>query len=364
MLRLKDAVVLAAFIGAPFVSAAAAPVCPSYGAYPAAPADYAGAMSAFAAYRDAKRPEIRAEGDLPFIRTHGAATADAVLLVHGLTDSPYYVAKLADAFYDRGFNVVSVLLPGHGTQPECLLHVTAKQWEDETLFGLSVARRLGGRVSLAGFSTGGALSLDAIVLNDAPWSRDAVPIGNVFLFSPALGFDGLKHDLCDVPGVIDVMEFRDPWLNNPKASQPVCDERDAKTAMSTACYKYVKNTKYASCQLVALVQDNPWGLIGRYLAERGIGVFAVESMADTTVSPESVVKFVGSLPPGVRRELITYEKSEGIKHESVPRPETNPHFAEMIAAMDAFLAAPAPRAAAVPGKNKEGMSRIMSNLNF
>src|SRR5579871_6040453 len=135
-----------------------AATCPKYGAPPSAPADYAQAVAAFAQYRASKEPGIRAEGDLPFMRVHGAPTAGAVLLVHGLTDSPYYVAALGDALYDRGFNVVSVLLPGHGTRPECLLHVKYRQWQDEVRFGLSLARRLGDKVTMLGFSTGGALA--------------------------------------------------------------------------------------------------------------------------------------------------------------------------------------------------------------
>src|SRR5262249_58707801 len=39
----------------------------------------------------------------------------AVLLVHGLTDSPYSMRSLAELFFARGFYVLVLRLPGHGT---------------------------------------------------------------------------------------------------------------------------------------------------------------------------------------------------------------------------------------------------------
>ncbi len=312
--------------------------CPDYGPLPDAPADYAQAVARFAEYRASKQPGIRAEEDLPFLRVHGAPTAESVLLVHGLTDSPYYVATIGDALYARGYNVVSVLLPGHGTHPECLLHIKKAQWRREVRFGLSLARRLGAKVSMAGFSTGGALSLDALAENFERSDRDPIAWGDLLLFSPAIGFDTAKVDLCDIPGVDDVIEKVMPWEgNNPNAPE-------------TNPYRYAKMATEAVCQLVYLTQENDlrrWS-IDADIARRGIGVFAVESMDDTTVSPEAVVRFMGDLPSGVRRELIAYPKSEGIAHADVPRPETNPHYAEMISRMDAFLDAPSAPAALVP----------------
>jgi alpha-beta hydrolase superfamily lysophospholipase len=301
-------------------------------------------LERFAQYRTSKEPGIRAEGDLPFLRTHGSQTAGAVLFVHGLTDSPYYLATLADALYAQGFNVVSVLLPGHGTSPECLLHVKKEQWQSEVQFGLSLARRLGTKVSMAGFSTGGALSLDALADDFAASNRDPIPWGDLFLFSPAIGFNNPEVDLCDIPGVDDVVEKVMPWKgNNPDAAE-------------TNPYKYAKMATNAVCQLVYLTQANSsrLGTIGRDIAAHGIGVFAVESMADTTVSPDAVVSFMNGLPAGVRKDLITYPKGDGIAHADVPRPETNPHYGEMVSALDLFVAAPAatasvPKSAAPSG---------------
>jgi hypothetical protein len=49
------------------------------------------------------------------------------VLLHGLSDSPYSVRALAELLYVRGYWVVGLRLPGHGTAPSGLLHVA---WED------------------------------------------------------------------------------------------------------------------------------------------------------------------------------------------------------------------------------------------
>jgi alpha-beta hydrolase superfamily lysophospholipase len=50
-----------------------------------------------------------------------------VLLLHGLTDSPYSMRALAELFAARGWYVVGLRLPGHGTAPAALTRVT---WQD------------------------------------------------------------------------------------------------------------------------------------------------------------------------------------------------------------------------------------------
>jgi hypothetical protein len=52
----------------------------------------------------------------------------AVLLVHGLSDSPYSMRAVAETFRDQGFYVLALRLPGHGTIPSGLLHVRWQDW--------------------------------------------------------------------------------------------------------------------------------------------------------------------------------------------------------------------------------------------
>ncbi len=51
-----------------------------------------------------------------------------VLLVHGLTDSPYSLKDVGDIFYKNGFYVLSIRLPAHGTVPAALTDIKWKDW--------------------------------------------------------------------------------------------------------------------------------------------------------------------------------------------------------------------------------------------
>ncbi len=51
-----------------------------------------------------------------------------ILLIHGLTASPYMMEDLARFFHARCFLVRAILLPGHGTRPGDLLDIHYQDW--------------------------------------------------------------------------------------------------------------------------------------------------------------------------------------------------------------------------------------------
>jgi len=53
------------------------------------------------------------------------APRGVVVLLHGLTDSPYSQRHIARLYRDRGFVALVIRLPGHGTVPAAL---TAAKW--------------------------------------------------------------------------------------------------------------------------------------------------------------------------------------------------------------------------------------------
>ncbi|MEO8308824.1 MAG: alpha/beta fold hydrolase [Pseudomonadota bacterium] len=117
----------------------------------------------------------------------------AVLLVHGLSDSPYIMRGLAQYLHGQGWYVVALRLPGHGTAPSGLLDV---KWQDWAAALRMAAKDLSAIVGndktgngkplvLAGFSTGGALVMEYAL---AQRQGEALPKpSNVLLFSPAIG---------------------------------------------------------------------------------------------------------------------------------------------------------------------------------
>jgi esterase/lipase len=289
-------------------------------------ADFTAAVASFQQYIATK--QVRAPGDLPFILSHGHKTPGAVLMVHGLTDSPYYMRTLADILYNAGYNVAAVLLPGHGTKPEDLLNVKLAQWREEVQFGLGVVKRLGETVSLAGFSCGGALSLDALAANYQ--GPSPIPLQNLLLFSPAIKIANREAELACLPGVREVMERTHPWAAG-----------DASTP-ETNPNKYAKMALNAVCELNDLIGQNSSRRadIMRDIKDHGIGVFTVESGDDTTIDPDSVKQFMAALPSGARQDFIFYPKDDGIAHASVTRPETNPYYGALASQLATFVSEP------------------------
>ena len=86
----------------------------------------------------------------------------AVLLLHGMSDSPYSLRNLGEALHASGVHVVSLRIPGHGTAPSGLVRVT---WQDmEAAVGIAMKhvadKANGAPVHIVGYSNGGALAVD------------------------------------------------------------------------------------------------------------------------------------------------------------------------------------------------------------
>ena len=110
-----------------------------------------------------------------------------VLLLHGLSDSPYSLRQLAQTLYRKGYYVIGLRLPGHGTAPSALLHI---HWEDMAAVVRLAMRHLAAQlpsdvpVYITGYSMGAAqavnYSLDALKDKSLP-AADAL-----VLISPAI----------------------------------------------------------------------------------------------------------------------------------------------------------------------------------
>ena len=117
-----------------------------------------------------------------------------ILLLHGLSDSPYSLRSIGEIFYKNGFYVLGVRLPGHGTVPAGLLDVSWEDWYEVVRMGTRhVAERAGasGPFYICGYSAGGALALKYTA--DALTTKQSPLPDRLFLFSPAVGITGLAR---------------------------------------------------------------------------------------------------------------------------------------------------------------------------
>ncbi|SHH78158.1 alpha/beta hydrolase [Ferrimonas marina] len=110
----------------------------------------------------------------------------ALLLLHGLTDSPYSVAHFANHFAPHS-HVLGLRLPGHGTLPSALVEL---EWQDLTSAVELAADHLAAQhpdkpLIVVGYSTGAPLALELSMrrIRDG----EAAPFDAMVFVSPAIG---------------------------------------------------------------------------------------------------------------------------------------------------------------------------------
>lgn len=125
--------------------------------------------------------------------THGGRTAKAVVLVHGLTNSPRQFEELGQMLFNDGYNVLIPRMPYHGLQTH-----TVSELGNTTAAGLSrfadetadIAVGLGDEVTVTGLSGGGTI---------AGWiTQNRSDIDKSVLIAPLYG-------LADVPPFVSKM---------------------------------------------------------------------------------------------------------------------------------------------------------------
>ena len=113
-----------------------------------------------------------------------------VLLLHGLSDSPYSLRALGERLHGQGAMVLGLRIPGHGTAPSGLIETS---WQDMAAAVRLATRHLRETIGdkplyLVGYSNGGALAVEYALasLRDASLPR----VSGVILLSPGIGISG------------------------------------------------------------------------------------------------------------------------------------------------------------------------------
>ena len=112
----------------------------------------------------------------------------AVLLLHGLTDSPYSLRHVGEIFREGGFYVLGLRAPGHGTIPAALATANWRDWMAATRMGarhVAEQARGCGPFFVVGYSSGGALAVKYAV--EAVESTELPLPDRLILLSPAIG---------------------------------------------------------------------------------------------------------------------------------------------------------------------------------
>ena len=239
-----------------------------------------------------------------------------ILLLHGLSDSPYSLHALGEKFHEEGFWVIGLRLPGHGTAPSGLMRA---RWQDMAaairLAMDHLVAQVGQKpVHIIGYSTGAALALDLAV--DSIGNPDQQTPASLILISPAIGISraaalaGPTAALGRVPGF-----GRLSWASITPEFDP---------------YKYNSFTVYAGAQVHKLTRSvaNRVAAIARSTDANAMPpILVFKSAVDATVSTTAVIDRLLSLFSDNGNELVLFDINrsavKSILLVSDPGPLTN-----------------------------------------
>ena len=222
--------------------------------------------------------------------------AGGVLLLHGMSDSPYSLRALGERLNQHNYWVIGLRLPGHGTAPSGLKSIS---WRDMAVAVRLSMEHLASKVGqkpihIAGYSTGAPLAID-FALNALEERMSPVP-ASLVLISPAIGIHPTaalakwKRRLSLLPGLGGLA-----WLS-------VLPEFDP--------YKYNSFATNAGEQVHSLTRS-----VARRLATRARSApgeilpptLVFKSTVDATVSTDAVVdRLLKHLRPD-RHELVLFD---------------------------------------------------------
>jgi alpha-beta hydrolase superfamily lysophospholipase len=225
------------------------------------------------------------------------APVGAVVLLHGLTDSPYSLRHVARLYRAQGYVSVAIRLPAHGTVPGALANVEWEDWAAATRLAVREARRRVGPsrpLHVVGFSNGGALAMQYALdaLGDPALSRP----DRLILISPMIGITELARfaGIFGWPAVLPRFA-RAAWLSVTPEFNP---------------FKYNSfpiNGARQSSLLTRVLQPQ----IARYARENRLGelppILTFQSVVDFTVSTRAIVTALYDQLPANGSELVLFD---------------------------------------------------------
>lgn len=235
----------------------------------------------------------------------------AIVLIHGLSDSPYYMHDVARFFHEQlSYSVFIPLLQCHGLiEPNGMAGVSLEEWKNNVAMSVKVAGQHG-EVSIGGLSTGATLGLCAV-------EEQEIITGCVYLFSAALafagGYIGRLKELIIRTRAADLLKFFDSH----------------KPLIGPHPYRYAYVDRGAARELSRLIKEIA-PIVTSYSSARPYKhkVFAIHHRTDKVVSFAAVQDFLTRVLPEHCRFIqvpdeIKVAHAGIILHKDILSPESN-----------------------------------------
>jgi len=225
----------------------------------------------------------------------------AVVLLHGLTDSPYSLRHIARRYRDEGFVAVAIRMPAHGTVPAALTDVEWEDWDAATRLAVREAVRRAGPskpLHIVGFSNGGALAMKYAL--DALDNKQLARPDRLILISPMIGITSFARfvGIAALPALLPAFA-KAAWLGILPEFNP---------------FKYNSfpvNGARQSYRLTAALQEHIARAGRAGLLDRLPPVLTFQSVVDFTVSTRAIITGLYSLLPANGSELVLFDINRG-----------------------------------------------------
>ncbi len=236
----------------------------------------------------------------------------AVVLLHGLTDSPYSLRHVAKLYRDRGFVAIGLRLPGHGTVPAGLTDVRWEDWMAATRLAIREARTrvpAPAPLHLVGFSNGGALAMKYAL--DAIEDPKLPRADRIILFTPMIGITRFARfaGLAGLPAVLPPFANA-AWLSVLPEFNPF---KYNSFPVNGARQSY-RLTDALQAQIQRLARA---GLLGNLPP-----VLTFQSVIDFTVSTPAILTALYANLPDNGSEIVLFDVNRTVKFGPLLRPSS------------------------------------------
>jgi alpha-beta hydrolase superfamily lysophospholipase len=251
-----------------------------------------------------------------------------VLLLHGLTDSPYSVRAEAEIYSSAGFYALALRVPGHGTVPGALTEAKWEDWRAAARLGARAVRaRIGDKLPfhVVGYSNGGALAvqyaLDAV--GDASLPRP----DRVVVMSPMIGvtqFARAATAIAKLVGAVGSIPYfaQSRWLDIQPEFNP---------------FKYNSFAAFAGEQTTEITRE----IQGEIASMASAGkikalppILAFVSLVDSTVETWSTIDELFALLQDNGSELVLFDVNRSAVAAGLLSHEYDDRLAALLASKD------------------------------
>lgn len=233
----------------------------------------------------------------------------AVVLLHGLTDSPYSLRHIARLYREYGFVSIAIRLPAHGTVPGALTDVDWEDWMAATRLAVREARRRTDPslpLHLVGYSNGGALAMKYAL--DALEDRRLARPDRIVLLSPMIGVTRFARfaGLAGLPAVFPAFA-KAAWLTVLPEFNP---------------FKYNSFPVNAARQSHRLTDALQRQIVRLARADRLSDlapILTFQSVIDFTVSTAAILSALYAYLPANGSELVLFDVNRTVKFGTLLR---------------------------------------------